>query len=105
MEHLLATLELNEKGQLYLYRELSRLGIKFFPTHANFIMMLFADESEVNQLFVELQRRGVIARPLLQAGIPHGLRVTVGLESENRRFVSALEEILESRSKRPAGER
>ena len=105
MDHLLATLELNEKGQLYLYRELSRLGVRFFPTHANFIMMLFADEGEVMELFVEMQRRGVIARPLLQAGIPHGLRVTVGLEAENRRFVQALEEILESRAKPGQGEK
>lgn len=99
MDHLLATLELNEKGQLYLYRELSRLGVRFFPTHANFIMMLFADEAEVMELFVQLQRRGVIVRPLSQAGIPNGLRVTVGLEEENRCFVSALEEILFSRAK------
>lgn len=100
MEHLLATLELNEKGQLYLYRELSRLGARFFPTHANFIMILFADEAEVTETFVELQRRGVIARPLSQAGIANGLRVTVGLEDENRRFISALEEILALRSKK-----
>ena len=100
MDHLLATLELNEKGQLYLYRELSRLGVRFFPTHANFIMMLFASEDEVMQLFLEMQKRGVIVRPLSQAGIPKGLRVTVGLEAENRRFVTALEEILDARSSR-----
>lgn len=100
MDHLLATLELNEKGQLYLYRELSRLGVRFFPTHANFIMMLFASEDEVMQLFLEMQKRGVIVRPLSQAGIPNGLRVTVGLEAENRRFIAALEEILDARSSR-----
>jgi histidinol-phosphate aminotransferase len=102
MDHLLATLELNEKGQLYLYRELSRLGVRYFPTHANFIMMLFADEAEVMEIFLELQRRGVIARPLAQAGIANGLRVTVGLEDENRRFISALEEILALRPKKRA---
>lgn len=101
MEHLLATLELNEKGQLYLYRELSRLGMRFFPTHANFIMILFPSEDEVMRIFLETQKRGVIVRPLSQAGIPNGLRVTVGLESENRRFIAVLEEILEARPKNP----
>lgn len=93
-DHLIATLDLNTRGQLYLYRELSRLGIAFSPTHANFIMMLFADEARVSELFLELQRRGVIVRPLAQAGLAHGLRVTVGLPEENERFIRALEEIL-----------
>jgi histidinol-phosphate aminotransferase len=54
------------------------------------------------EIFLELQRRGVIARPLAQAGIANGLRVTVGLEDENRRFISALEEILALRPKKRA---
>jgi histidinol-phosphate aminotransferase len=100
VDHLLATLELNERGQLYLYRELSRLGVEYLKTHANFIMMIFSSEAEVMELFVGLQRRGVIARPLAQAGLPQGLRVTIGLEEENRCFISALEEILGGRSKK-----
>lgn len=99
VDHLLATLELNERGQLYLYGELSRLGVEYLKTHANFIMMIFSSEAEVMELFVGLQRRGVIARPLAQAGLPQGLRVTIGLEEENRCFISALEEILGARSK------
>lgn len=99
MDHLLATLELNEKGQNYLYRELDRLRIRHLRSHTNFVMMVFRDEAEVMGLFTELQRRGVITRPLAQAGLPHGLRVTVGTEQENLRFVEALEEIIEARSK------
>lgn len=98
-DHLLATLRTNEQGRAYLHRELTRLGVEHRPTHANFIMMLFAGESEVMRLFIELQRRGVIARPLAQAGLPQGLRVTIGTAEENQRFVEALEEILVESSK------
>jgi histidinol-phosphate aminotransferase len=100
LDHLLTTLELNEKGQAYLYAELSRLGVHYVETHANFVMMLFSGEDEVMEIFVELQKRGVITRPLAQAGLSRALRVTIGLEDENRQFVSALEEILDSRSKK-----
>jgi histidinol-phosphate aminotransferase len=102
LDHLLATLELNEQGQIFLYRELARLGVHYLRSHTNFIMMLFASEAEVMEIFLELQKRGVIARPLAQAGLPHALRVTVGLAEENRRFVKALEEILAGRPKSEA---
>lgn len=93
-EHLLATLRLNEQGRATLQRELTRLGVEHRPTYANFIMMIFSDEEQVMHLFVELQRRGVITRPLAQVGLPQGLRVTIGTAQENQRFVEALEEIL-----------
>lgn len=93
-EHLLETLSTNERGRDYLYGELSRLGVSYVKTHANFIMMVFSSEENVMEFFVELQKRGVITRPLAQAGIPHGLRVTIGTAEENRRFISCLEEIL-----------
>ena len=98
-DHLLATLETNEQGRAYLHRELTRLEVEHRPTHANFIMMLFSGEAEVMNHFVELQRHGVIARPLAQAGLPHGLRVTIGTSQENERFIEALEEILRDSSK------
>lgn len=97
-EHLLATLTTNEQGRAYLHQELTRMGVEHRPTHANFIMMLFSGEAEVMEIFVDLQRRGVIARPLAQAGLPHGLRVTIGTSQENERFVEALEETLASRA-------
>ncbi len=97
-EHLLATLTTNEQGRAYLHQELTRMGVEHRPTHANFIMMLFSGEAEVMEIFVDLQRRGVITRPLAQAGLPHGLRVTIGTAEENERFVEALEETLAAKT-------
>ena len=38
--------------------------------------------------------RGVIVRPIAAYGMPDYLRVSIGLASENKRFLEALEESL-----------
>lgn len=98
-EYLIESLSVNQQGKDYLCRELRRLRVTYYESYTNFLMMLFASEAEVQHLFLELQKRGVITRPLVQAGLPQGLRVSVGLPEENRRFIEALEEILPSLSK------
>jgi histidinol-phosphate aminotransferase len=45
-------------------------------------------------VFQRLLRAGVIVRPIASYGLPQHLRVTIGLESENRRFLEALKKIL-----------
>jgi len=46
------------------------------------------DAAAVNQ---RLLGRGVIVRPIAAYGMPDWLRVTIGTESENSRFLGALE--------------
>jgi histidinol-phosphate aminotransferase len=87
-EHLGRSTDINEEGKKYLYNEFSALGIKYVPTEANFIYMLL--ETESNTLFDLLLSKGVIVRP---AG-PREIRVTVGMDSENRRFIEALKNSL-----------
>lgn len=94
-EHLIASLQLNQQQKTYLGRELRRLRVRSYESYTNFLMMILDSEEEVQDYFLQLQRRGVITRPLSQAGLPNCLRVTVGLPEENRRFVEALEEIIE----------
>lgn len=95
-EYLVEALRINQQGKDYLGRELRRLRVNFVDSYTNFLMMFFESEQRVNALFLELQKRGVITRPLVQAGLPQGLRVSIGLPEENRTFVQALEEILNS---------
>lgn len=78
----------NRDGKAYLYRELGRLGVDYVPTQANFIYMdLKQDAGAVND---KLLRQGVIIRPMG----PTQIRVTIGLEEENERFIGALEKVL-----------
>lgn len=47
-------------------------------------------------IFEGLLRRGVIVRPIAGYGLPRHLRVSIGTEAENRRFLAALDQTLEA---------
>jgi histidinol-phosphate aminotransferase len=83
-EHLSRSISINEEGKKYLYKELSALGMKYIPTEANFIYMPL--ETEAAPLFDSLLHKGVIVRPVG----PRAIRVTIGTDVENRRFIEAL---------------
>jgi len=88
-EHVRRTREVTQNGMAYLSRELERLGIRYWPSQANF---LFVDVGRDGRaVYEKLLGRGVIVRPI---GGPRHLRITVGLDKENERLVRALEEIL-----------
>jgi len=86
--HVRHSLEINERGKRYLYRELDSLGLKFVPTEANFIYIPLGRDSNV--LYNELLRQGVIVRPVG----PEEIRITIGLPEENRRFIEALKKVM-----------
>ena len=89
--HVRQTLEINAAGLAYLGHEFKRLGIDFVPSHANFIL---AEVGDALKVFNDLLKLGVIVRPMGGYGLPRHLRISVGLEQENRRLVSALEQVL-----------
>jgi len=94
VEYLVESLRVNQHGKDYLRRELRRLRIRSYESYTNFLMMQFESREQVEYLFLGLQRQGVITRPLVQAGLPNCLRVSIGLPEENCRFIAALEEIM-----------
>jgi histidinol-phosphate aminotransferase len=66
-------------------------GVEVFPSEANFLLVRTAQEG----LFDRLLDRGVLVRDFSRE--PHlagCIRVTIGTEQENDRFVEALEEVL-----------
>lgn len=86
--HLMKTRKVNAQGKKYLYRSLRKLRVEFVPTEANFIYMPVTYDPRA--LYDALLHKGVIVRP---AG-PKAVRVTIGTMPENKRFISALEEVL-----------
>ncbi len=86
-EHVRRSVEVNEEGKKYLYAELTKMGVDYLPTQANFIWM---DLHKVaRKLYDALLRKGVIVRPMG----PTQIRVTIGLMPENERFVKAMREV------------
>ena len=93
-EYLEASLRNNREGIKYFYQEFDRLGLNYIPSFGNFVMVDLGDADRVQELFVALQKEGVFVRPLPAFGLPHCLRITVGLMDENRLCIQKLEQCL-----------
>ena len=83
--------ELNRSGMRQLTDGFKRLAIEYIPSYGNFVSFRVKDAAGV---FQKLLGAGVIVRPIASYGMPQHLRVTIGLESENARFLAALAQAL-----------
>ena len=88
------TVETNERGMNYLREQLEIIGVKYIPSVANFITTIWDSESRATELTKELLKKGVIVRQLNSFGWPAYIRISIGLEKENYRFINALKETL-----------
>jgi histidinol-phosphate aminotransferase len=84
---------LNQAGMAQLTQGFNNLGIEYIPSFANFVSFAVKNAAEVNQ---KLLQNGVIVRPIANYDMPDYLRVSIGLFSENARFLEVLEQILKS---------
>ena len=83
--------ELNRRGMEQIVAGLKRLGLEHIPSHGNFVTFRVDAAAAINQ---KLLQKGVIVRPIGGYGMPDWLRVTIGTEPENARFLTALEQVL-----------
>ncbi len=82
---------LNRQGMNSLTEGFRRLGLSWIPSHGNFVSFKVGQGAEI---FRRLLKHGVIVRPIAAYGMPEYLRVSIGTEAENARFLSALEIVL-----------
>ena len=93
-EHLNKSVASNTHGKNYLYDELKKMNLPYLPTEANFILIdCQKDGNQVNQ---KLLQQGVIVRSMGMYGQANQLRVTIGTEEQNKRFITALKNALTS---------
>jgi histidinol-phosphate aminotransferase len=89
--HVRDSVALNERGMRQLEAGFRKLSLEFIPSAGNFICARVGDATAI---YEALLRQGVIVRPIANYGMPEHLRVTVGLETENARFLAALQKAL-----------
>lgn len=87
-------IKLSRQGLEFFYDLFERLGIPFIKSHANFVTIILESEARVAALNEKLLCCGVIVRPLKAFGLPNCIRITTGLEQENRFFARALKKVL-----------
>ena len=90
--HLARTLDVNRAGRSQLQEAFASLGLEYIPSVANFVAVDVGRSAA--GVYQGLLREGVIVRPVANYGLPNHLRVTVGQEPENARFVAALASVL-----------
>lgn len=91
-DFLLRSRIINTVGYNQITESCTRLGLRYIPSKANFILIHIGTRGggshAVNQ---SLLKQGVIVRPVASYGLPDYLRVSIGLEVENAKFIAALE--------------
>ena len=90
-EFITASYDLNQRGMAQIIAGLQHLGLEYIEPHGNFVTFKVGNGAVVNQ---KLLQQGVIVRPIGGYGLPEWLRVTIGKEPENVRFLEALEKAL-----------
>lgn len=82
------TFELNQRGMQQITDGLVKLGLEYIPSCGNFVAFRIPNAMAIYRRLLEL---GVIVRPIANYDMPDWLRVSIGLESENAKFLAALE--------------
>ena len=91
-EHLKRTVAQNLEGLDFLRVELASRGYGLIPSVGNFLS--FDLGCDAQPIYEALLRQGVIVRPIANYGLSQHLRVTVGLQQENRAFLEALDRVM-----------
>ncbi len=87
------TLESTRKGMQYLQSEVGKLGCYCYPSQTNFF--LIDVKGNAVALYEAMLRQGVIIRSMKAYGYTDVIRVTVGTNEENERFLLTLKQCLQ----------
>lgn len=80
------------EGKKFLYSELKAMGVRYVPSVTNFILIELGPKSA--EITERLLKKGVIVRNMKAWGLENFIRVTVGKEAENKRFIRELKKII-----------
>lgn len=90
--HYEMTITETRKGREWLSREVEKLGCRPYPSSTNFF--LIDVRGDATTLYDAMLHKGVIVRSMKAYGFPDFIRITVGTEAENQRFIQALADCL-----------
>ncbi|MCH8521516.1 histidinol-phosphate transaminase [Glycocaulis sp.] len=88
----------NARWLAFLTQQLGGLGLEVTPSVCNFVLVHFPQTAgkmaEDADRF--LTSKGLVVRDVKPYGLPHALRISIGLEEDNRRVADALAEFMGS---------
>jgi len=89
----------NAEWRAWFTAEIAKLGnagLRAVPSQANFVLVLFEGRLTAEAAYKGLMDAGYIVRWLPGQGLPHGLRITIGTETETRGVAEALRRLAEA---------
>ena len=84
----------NTEYRAWLTENLTRSGIKVWPSEGNFVLADFGSTELAEAADAYLRTRGLIARAVGGYGLPHCLRITIGTAEECGLVAEALEQFM-----------
>jgi histidinol-phosphate aminotransferase len=91
-EHQRKTKAITDEGRRLLEDSFSKMGLRYVPSAANFVLVHVGDGGQV---FQRLMKKGIIVRSMVSYHLPAYIRVSVGTPEQNARFLAELPEALE----------
>lgn len=88
------SVSVNARGLAQLEKGFKALGLKSWPSWANFILIDLGEGRDCRQVFTALLKLGVVTRPMAGYGLTSYLRISVGTPEENKRCLAALKQVL-----------
>jgi histidinol-phosphate aminotransferase len=89
--HAEKTRRLNARGLRFYARAFRKMGLEFVRSWANFILVRVGEGERV---FTEMQKLGVIVRPMASYQLPQWIRISIGTTKQNQRCLEALTTVL-----------
>ena len=93
-EYVARTRLMMREGLDYFETSFRKMRLDYVPSSANFILVRVGGGRHV---FDAMQRAGIIVRSMDPYGLPDHIRITVGTPRQNRKCLSALKTVLQSR--------
>lgn len=80
------------KGKKFLCRNLDKMGLSYIPSETNFILVDVQEDGR--NIFEKLLRHGVIVRDMKPYKLDNYIRVSIGTQKENNKFIEALKTVM-----------
>jgi len=86
------TVSLVQEEKAYIYKQLDKLGVKYWKTQANFITI----KPKMKDVLLEeaMLKQGIMVRPVANFGAKGCIRVTIGDRTANQAYLRALKKVL-----------
>jgi len=91
-EHVNNSVSMNNAGKTFLQNAFNEMKLDYLPTMGNFIAVNVKQDGLA--LYDKLLQKGVIVRPVANYMMPKYLRITIGTQQQNQRFVDTLKQSL-----------